>query len=123
MTSIHPFDPTTVNQALAELPPLPIAALMIGVYNLLQEGADLPSPCYICASETAQQIEMQFPGTQPSRRAITVWAHCFGSAVTQHPHHDARGEFTRITATFSYYGLTVKTYAYIPIAGQVARHD
>ena len=32
------------NTTLAELPPLPIAALMIGVYNLLQEGADLLQP-------------------------------------------------------------------------------
>ena len=34
--------------------------------------------------------------------------------MTKHPHHDERGQYTRVTATFSYYGLTVKTYAYIP---------
>ena len=116
MTSIHAYDPMALNTTLAELPPLPIAALMIGVYNLLQEGADLPQPCYVAVSQTSQQIDLQFPGKQPSLRAITGWAHRFGSAVTTHPHHDERGQFTRVTATFGYYGLTVNSYAYIPAA-------
>jgi hypothetical protein len=114
MTSTRASGPADINQAPADLPPLPIAALMIGAYNLLCEGADLPQPCHIAASETAQQINLQFPGKQPSRRAITAWAHRFGSVVTQHPHHDQRGQFTRVVATFGYYGLTVKAYAYIP---------
>ena len=114
MTSTSLHDPTTLNETLAELPPLPIAALMIGVYNLLQEGADLPQPCYLSVSETAQQIDLQFPGKQPALRAITAWAHRFGSVVTTHPHRDERGQFTRVAATFGYYGLTVKAYAYIP---------
>ena len=114
MTSIHPLDPATVNPTPAELPPLPIALLMIGVYHLLQEGADLPQPCHVAVSQTSQQIDLQFPGKQPSRQAITGWAHRFGSTVTKQPHHDKRGQFTRLTATFGYYGLTVKAYAYIP---------
>ena len=72
---------------------------MIGVYNLLQDGADLPQPCYVSVSQTSQQIDLQFPGKQPSLRAIAQWAHRFGSAVTKHPHHDERGQFTRVTAT------------------------
>ena len=39
---------------------------MIGVYNLLQEGADLPQPCYVSVSETTQQIDLQFPGSSPA---------------------------------------------------------
>jgi hypothetical protein len=110
---------TSLNQSdldttLAELPPLPIAALMIGVYNLLQDGADLPQPCHVAVSETGQQIDMQFPGTQPSQRAIFQWAHRFGSTtVVTEPHHDERGHVTRVAATFGYYGLAVKTYAHI----------
>ena len=114
MTSIHPLDPATVNATLAELRPLPVAALMIGVYNLLQDGADLPKPCYISVSQTSQQIDLQFPGRQPSLRAIGQWAHRFGSTVTTDPHRDERGQYTRVTATFGYYGLTVTAYAYIP---------
>jgi hypothetical protein len=116
MTSINLHDQAALNTTLAELPPLPIAALMIGVYNLLQDGADLPQPCYIAVSQTSQQIELQFPGKQPSLRAITGWARRFGSTVTKHPHHDKRGQFTRVAATFGYYGLTVTAYAYIPAA-------
>ena len=114
MTSIHPLDPATVNATPAELPPLPMGALMVGVYNLLQEGADLPQPGYLSVSEGSQQIDLQFPGKQPSLQAITGWAHRFGSAVTKHPHRDERGQFTRVAATFGYYGLTVTAYAYIP---------
>ena len=114
MTSIHPLDPATVNATLAELPPLPVAALMIGVCNLLRDGADLPQPCYISVSQTSQRIDLQFPGKQPGRRAIGQWAHRFGSTVTTDPHRDERGQFTRVAATFGYYGLTVTAYAYIP---------
>jgi hypothetical protein len=114
MTSTSLHDQTPLDTALAELPPLPMAALMIGVYNLLQDGADLPQPCHVSVSETGQQIDLQFPGTQPSKRAITQWARRFGSTVSTHPHHNGRGAFTRVTTRFGYYGLTVKTYAYIP---------
>ena len=116
MTSTSLHDQTTLNEALAELPPLPMAALMIGVYNLLQDGADLPQPCYIAVSQTSQRIDLQFPGKQPGRRAIAQWAHRFGSTVTTDPHRDERGQFTRVAATFGYYGLTVTAYAYIPAA-------
>ena len=114
MTSIHAYDPTTLNTTLAELPPLPMAALTIGVCNLLQDGADLPQPCYVSVSQTGQRIDLQFPGKQPSRRTIGQWAHRFGSTVTTDPHHDERGQFTRLAATFGYHGLTVTAYAYIP---------
>jgi hypothetical protein len=113
MTSTTLHDQATLNQALAELPPLPMAALMIGVYNLLQDGADLPQPCFVAVSETGQQIDLQFPGEPPSKRAITAWARRFGSTVSTHPHHDGRGVFLRVTAKFGYYGLAVKAYAYI----------
>jgi hypothetical protein len=116
MTSTSLHDQAALDTTLAELPPLPMAALMIGVYNLLQEGADLPQPCYVSVSETGQRIDLQFPGKQPSKRAIGQWAHRFGSAVTTDPHRDERGQFIRVTATFGYYGLTVTAYAYIPAA-------
>ena len=114
MTSTSLPDQTDLDTTLAELPPLPMAALMIGVYNLLQDGADLPQPCLVTVSETGQSIDMQFPGTQPSKRAITRWARRFGSPVHTHPHHDGRGVFTRVTTRFDYYGLAVKAYTYIP---------
>jgi hypothetical protein len=106
---------TSLDATPAELPPLPMAALMIGVYNLLCDGAGLPQPCHVGVSETGQSIDMQFPGTQPGKRAIFQWAHRFGSTtVTTHPHQDQRGSFTRAVATFGYYGLTVTAYSHIP---------
>ena len=119
MTSTTLRGQAPLDTTLAELPPLPMAALMIGVYNLLQDGADLPQPCHVGVSEGSQQIDMQFPGTQPGKRAITQWARRFGSTVSRHGHHDGRGVFLRVTTKFSYYGLAVKAYAYIP-AGPAA---
>ena len=116
MTSINLHDQAALTATLAGLPPLSVAALTIGVYNLLQDGADLPQPCYIAVSQTSQRIDLQFPGKQPGRRAIGQWAHRFGSTVTTDPHRDERGQFTRVAATFGYYGLTVTAYAYIPAA-------
>ena len=117
MTSISLHDQTSLNTTLAELPLLPMAALMIGVYNLLCDGAGLPQPCHVGVSETGQSIDLQFPGTQPGQRAIFQWAHRFGSTtVTTRPHSDQRGSFTRAVATFGYYGLAVTAYAHIPAA-------
>ncbi len=116
MTSIHTYDPTAINVALAEMPPLPIAALMIGTYNLLQEAADLPQPRYVSVTEAAQHIDLQFADTQPSLRAIAQWARRFGGEVTSKPHDGERGPRTYCTATFGYYGLTVEAYAFVPAA-------
>jgi hypothetical protein len=114
MTSTSLNHQTDLDTTPADLPPLPMAALIIGVYNLLCDGTDLPQPCHVAVSEAAQQIDLQFPGTQPGQRAIFQWAHRFGGeTVTTHPHHDERGQFTRVAATFGYYGLAVKAYAYI----------
>ena len=68
MTSIRTHD--LAGTAPPELPPLPIAALMIGVYNLLQDGADLPQPCYITVSETSRQIDLQFPASITAFRPL-----------------------------------------------------
>jgi hypothetical protein len=114
MTSTSLNHQTDLDTTPAELPPLPMAALMIGVYNLLCDGADLPQPCHVDVSEAGQSIDLQFPGTQPGKRAITQWARRFGSTVSTRPHHDGRGVFLRVTTRFGYYGLNVKAYAYIP---------
>ena len=114
MTGTNLHHQTDLDTTPAELPPLPMAALMIGVYNLLCDGADLPQPCHVDVSETGQSIDLQFPGTQPGKRAITQWARRFGSVVHTRPQNDGRGVFLRVTTRFGYYGLAVKAYAHIP---------
>jgi hypothetical protein len=114
MTSIHTYDPAPIDAALAKMPPLPIAALMIGVYNLLQEAANLPQPRYVSVSEAGQHIDLQFGETQASSRALAQWAHRFGGVIASQPHDGERGQRTYCTATFDYYGLTIEAYAFIP---------
>ena len=113
MTSIHIHDSKTADSALAELPPLPIGALVVGTYNLLCEAADLPQPQYLTISDT-QHIDLQFAGDPSSARAITRWALRFGGLLASEPHEGERGPQTRCHLEFDYYGVTVKVYAYIP---------
>jgi hypothetical protein len=115
MTSIDIHDPKTADSALAELPPLPIGALVVGTYNLLCEAADLPQPHYLTISST-QRIDLQFPGKPSSQRAITRWALRFGGVLASEPCEGKRGPLTRCHLEFDYYGVAVKAYAYIPAA-------
>jgi hypothetical protein len=66
MTSTSLHDLTTLNEALAELPPLPMAALMIGVYNLLQDGADLPQPATSRCRRQASRSTCNSPASTPA---------------------------------------------------------
>jgi hypothetical protein len=114
MTSTSFHDQTTLDTTLAALPPLPMAALMIGVYNLLCEGADLSQPRYVSVSEACQHIDLQFRREQSSLQAITQWSRRFGGVLTQEPHDGDLGPSTFVKAAFDYYGLEVETYAFIP---------
>ena len=112
MTTIHTHDP---GSALAELPPLPIGALVVGTFNLLDEAIDLPQPQEIHVSDL-QRIELQFAAEQSSLRAITRWALRFGGVLTSEPHDGDRGPQTWCRLHFDYYGVAVKAYAHVPAA-------
>jgi len=114
MTSTSLNHQANLDTTLAELPPLPMAALMIGVYNLLQDGADLPQPCHASVSETTQHITLQFSPEPASLKAVTRWALRFGSVVDSEPHQTEHGAQTWCRTEFAYYGLAVKAFAHIP---------
>ena len=116
MTSIHIFDPRVCEAALL---PLPIGALVVAMYNLLQEGADLPQPRYVTEGDT-QNFSLQFGGDPSSFKDIARWANRFGGVVQTRPHEMEDGQMTSyVTAEFDYYGIAVKAYAFIP-AGTAA---
>ena len=115
MTSTSLHDQTSLDTTLAELPPLPMAALMIGVYNLLQDGADLPQPRYISISMT-QSVGLQFAPEQASIPAVTRWALRFGSVMTSQPGEGTDGPETWHRTDFDFYGIAVTAYAPIPAA-------
>ena len=110
MTSIRIYDPKA---AAAPLTPLPISALAIATWNLLEEASDLPQPQYLTISDT-QHIDLQFAGDPSSLRAITRWALRFGGVLTSEPHEGKSGPQTRCRLQFDYYGVAIKAYAYIP---------
>jgi hypothetical protein len=105
--------PLTGWMAPAELPPLPIGALMVGAAELLQEAADLPQPEYVTISVT-ERIGLQFGSDRSSFAAITRWALRFGGVLTSDPYHDTDGPQTICSVEFSYFGVQVEAYAFIP---------
>jgi hypothetical protein len=113
MTNIRIFDPADAAGALPEFPPLPIGALAVGAQNLLQEAADLPSPCYVAIYDT-QHISVQFGPDPSSLRAVTRWALRFGGVVISTPHQGQDGPETWCSTEFPYYGVSVRAYAHIP---------
>jgi hypothetical protein len=114
MTSIHTYDPSNPGAALPELPPLPIGALAVGTVNLLQEAANLPQPRHIDISHT-QHVGIQFGPARSSLKAVTRWALRFGGVIISEPHQGQDGPQTYCHAEFSYYGVTVQVYAFIPV--------
>ena len=114
MTSTRIYDPKA-DSALAELPPLPIGALVAGTLNLLDEAIDLPQPQLITISDT-QSVSLQFGPEPSSLRAISRWALRFGGLLTTQPLNGKRGPKTRCRLEFGYYGVAVDAYAHIPAA-------
>jgi hypothetical protein len=107
-------DPAIVDSRLAELPPLPISALVIAAWNLLEEASDLPQPKYLTVSST-QSMDFQFPADRSSYQSITRWALRFGGVITSDPVPDeGKGPRILCQVEFDYYGIRAEAYAVIP---------
>jgi hypothetical protein len=113
MTTIHIYDSKAA--PAVPLTPLPVSALVIATWNLLEEASDLPHPNYLTISGT-QSIDLQFPGDSSSARAITRWALRFGGVLASEPCEGKRGLLTRCCVQFDYYRVAITAYAYIPAA-------
>jgi hypothetical protein len=62
-----------INEPRAALLPLPVCALLIAAWNLLEEASDLPHPRHVSVS-SSQSIDLQFSPGRSSYRAIARWA-------------------------------------------------
>ena len=95
------------------LPQLPIGALVVGTGNLLGQAADLPQPRAITIYDELI-ISLEFDSSPESLRAITRWALRFGGVLVSEPHQCHKGSFTFCHTEFSYHGVAVSAYAFIP---------
>jgi hypothetical protein len=102
-------------EPLAELPPLPVGALMYGAAELLDKALDLPQPRYVTVSST-QHIGLQFDPARSSYAAITKWALRFGGVLVSEPDVENEENRTHVRVEFTYYGVEVNAYAFIPAA-------
>ena len=112
MTSTRTYDPAD-GTAPPELPPLPIDALAVGTAELLQQAADLPQPRHIFIYH-GQAVSLQLAAEQASIRAVTRWAHRFGSVMTSQPGTEQDSPGTWYRTDFDYYGIAVTVYTHIP---------
>lgn len=113
MTTLHSYNPKDPAAALPELPLLPIGSLVVGALNLLNAAVDLPRPVSLTVCDD-QAIICQFDEDPASLRAITRWALRFGGVLVSEPHHDEHGMVTFCHAEFSYYGVEITVYAFLP---------
>jgi hypothetical protein len=110
MTTTHAHDPGT---GTAALPPLPVCALLIAAWNLLDETHDLPHPTDVGVSDT-QSIDLRFPPGRSSYRSIARWAARFGGTViSSKPIDTEHGPRIYCRCEFSYHGLAVDAWAVI----------
>ena len=110
MITVTPAAPEAPGVPLAGLPQLPIGALAVGLAELLQAAADLPQPALVTLS-VLQDIGLLFPSDHSSLAALTAWAQRFASVLASDPSEDGR---IYCRTTFSYFGVTVDAYAFIP---------
>jgi hypothetical protein len=116
MTTIHSYGPTANGSASAKLTPLPIGALAIATWNLLEEAGPLPMPTLLSIYDS-QRIDLQFPR---NAKIIDRWAHRFSATVTSTLLKDnGEGPRTLYRADFDYHGIRVCAYAVLP--GRTAR--
>jgi hypothetical protein len=65
-------------------------------------------------SHDTQHVGIQFGPARSSLKAVTRWALRFGGVIISEPHQGQDGPQTYCHAEFSYYGVTVQVYAFIP---------
>jgi hypothetical protein len=112
MTSTHAHDPQS---DIAAVPQLPIGALVIAMWNLLEAASDLPQPRCVTVydfNDFSLQLE--------DSRAVTRWAIRFGGVLQSSAIEPRDGQMrTYVRATFDFYGIAVAVYTVIA-AGPVA---
>jgi hypothetical protein len=102
-----------INEPRAALLPLPVCALLIAAWNLLEEASDLPHPRHVSVS-SSQSIDLQFSPGRSSYRAIARWAARFGGVViSSKPIETEHGPRIYCRCEFDYYGLAVEAWAMI----------
>jgi hypothetical protein len=113
MTSIHIYDTKANGSAPATLTPLPMAALLIAAWNLLDQACDLPQPTTIFIYDM-QNISLQFAPEISSFRTVLRWASRFGGTRSGTRRDTEHGPQIWCKTSFDYYGVAVEAYAHIP---------
>jgi hypothetical protein len=102
--------------AAPELPPISIAALAVGLSDLLRAANGLGLPHMAVIHESTRHYSLQFAPEHASLKALARWAHRFGGVLVSENrlNHD-RQPCIYAGVTFDYSGVEVHAYAYVPI--------
>ena len=94
----------------------PVRAIASTLVDLLTEHPDLPGPDLVSISRRSRQIDLQFPDSPATFRAMAVWADRFGGTLTGEPRTDKGRSEVRCEVRFASHGVQFKAYAYITTA-------
>jgi hypothetical protein len=84
--------------------------------DLLTEHPDLPGPDLVSISRRSREIDLQFPDSPDTFKAMAVWADRFGGTLTGEPRADKDGTCVRCEVRFDRHGVLFKAYAYVTTA-------
>ena len=102
--------------AALELPSISVAALAVGLSDLLRAADGLDLPHYAAIHELTRYYSLQFASEHASLKALARWAHRFGGVLVSENrlNHDKQ-PCIYAGVTFDYSGVEVHAYAYVPI--------
>jgi hypothetical protein len=102
--------------AAPELPPISVAALAVGLSDLLRAADGLGLPHYVAIHASTKYFALQFAPEHASLKALARWAHRFGGVLVSENRLNAdKQPCTYTDVSFDYSGVEVSAYAYVPI--------
>jgi hypothetical protein len=102
--------------AAPELPSISIAALAVGLSDLLRAADGLGLPHMAIIHESTRHYSLQFAPEHASLKALARWAHRFGGVLVSENRLNANHQAcTYAGVSFDYSGVEVGAYAYVPI--------
>ena len=103
--------------------PLSVSALAARLSDLLSQVEGLALPWIATVDEANQLLALEFGPDGRSIRDIAAWAARFDGVVQSHPCGIFEDPSLHVTATFTFQGVTVTAFAFVPCNPHPGQED